>query len=262
MSQWKQWSLQFPWLRGNHRAARCAQCPDFYCKRPQKCQLVQHEGSRKHTASCSGSPSVETFSKMLDERSKGVSLRSSAAGRSKSVKMMWCCNEALKDIIKLRVRKGVTSSLTQDGQGSTLSVRMCTVSHHRDLSLTCHVTDKRFLFHCPNPNLAPRRWRPSRNLHCFGLPEAGASWFAQHCQGHQPGCAAILHCEAASPEGLGRLQAVFGPETHAVILCPSWHSANQKGFYILSLAVDIKVKLSCPIEADSPRHSVIDWHRV
>ena len=132
--QWKRWSKQFRWLRGSHKAAKCAVCADFCCRNPQKSQLLQHEKGRRHAASGSGTPSRETFLKMLDERQKHVSLRKASAGRSKTLKMMWCTNEAIKDIFKLRIRKGVTGSITQDGQGATLSVRMCSISRHRHLS--------------------------------------------------------------------------------------------------------------------------------
>ena len=112
---------------------RCV-CADFCCRNPQKSQLLQHEKGRRHAASGSGTPSWETFYlKMLDERQKHVSLRKASAGRSKTLKMMWCTNEAIKDIFKLRIRKGVTGSITQDGQGATLGVRMCSISRHRNL---------------------------------------------------------------------------------------------------------------------------------
>ena len=63
---------------------------DFCCRNPQKSQLLQHEKGRRHAASGSGTPSWETFLKMLDERQNHVSLRKAFAGRSKTLKMMWC----------------------------------------------------------------------------------------------------------------------------------------------------------------------------
>jgi hypothetical protein len=77
---------------------------------------------------------------------------------------MWCANEALKDIIKLRIRKGVTASLTQDGQGATLSVRMCTISHHRDLSLTWLVTVTSLTKGCCSPAPTPLKYETYRVL--------------------------------------------------------------------------------------------------
>ena len=43
--------------------------------------------------------------------------------------MMWCANEAIKDLIKKRVQRCITASISQDGQGATLGVRMCVISH-------------------------------------------------------------------------------------------------------------------------------------
>lgn len=132
--QWKRWKRQFPWLLGSRRLARCAECPNFKCKEPQKSQLVQHERGRGH-GPARGSPSAEVFSQLLSERLQQVSLRKSKAGSHQSLKMLWCCSEACKDIMKERVRRGLTSSICQDGQGTTLSVRLCTVSRHRPLAL-------------------------------------------------------------------------------------------------------------------------------
>ena len=132
--QWKRWTRQFPWLRGTRRSARCAQCPNFKCKDPQKSQLAQHEKGRGHGSSDKGSPSTEAFSNLIDERLKQVSLRKAKAGPHQSIKMMWCCNEALKNVVKQRIRNGLTSSITQDGQGTTLTVRLCTVSRQRPLT--------------------------------------------------------------------------------------------------------------------------------
>lgn len=132
--QWKRWSRQFPWLRGNHRSARCAWCLDFRCKSPQKSQLLQHERGKLHAAAGSTCPTAEQFISCIDERMKtNVSLRRSSAGSHKSIKLMWCLSEALKDITKQRIRSGLTSAITQDGQGSSLGIRLSTVSHERAL---------------------------------------------------------------------------------------------------------------------------------
>ena len=65
---------------------------------------------------------------------------------------------------------------------------------------------------------APRRRRPSSDLYCDGLLEARAEWFTQHRKGHQPGPEAILHCEAVSPERLGRLEPLGGRTPHEAVL--------------------------------------------
>lgn len=81
-----------------------------------------------HRAQGSCSPSLTEFQTMVQERSDGTSLRKSSAGFFKSLKMLWCANEAVKDLIKKRISKVVTASITQDGQGATVGIRMCVVS--------------------------------------------------------------------------------------------------------------------------------------
>ena len=73
-------------------------------------------------------PSTSDFEKVLSERMKVTSLRRSSLGPHKAVKILWCANEATKDLLKSRMKKGtVTASVSQDAQGATVGVRMCFV---------------------------------------------------------------------------------------------------------------------------------------
>ena len=130
---WKKWKREFRWLRGTPKSAKCSQCPRFSCAIGQRCQLVQHEKSKLHLSSGdSACPTVQQFSQLIDERAKGISLRSSEQGSFKSLKMLWCLDEAVKDLVKQRVRTGlVSASVSQDGQGASIGVRLCLVTSKR-----------------------------------------------------------------------------------------------------------------------------------
>ena len=138
--RWKKWKREFPWLWGKFPKAKCTSCIGWSCQAWQWWQLVQHEASKMHRAKGSFSPSAAEFKTMLQERSDGTSLRKSSSGSSKSLKMLWCVNEAVKDLIKKRTSKVITASITQDGQGATVGIRMCVVSHglRRLINKMCH----------------------------------------------------------------------------------------------------------------------------
>ncbi|CAL1163458.1 unnamed protein product [Cladocopium goreaui] len=127
---WKRWCRTFHWLRGTPKRSRCSLCPGFQSKVWKKSQLIQHERSKVHSTSAGRCccPDAEAFRQMFDERNNGTSLRKSKHGLSKSVKLMWVSNEAIKEIVKARVQRCLTASLSQDGQGSSLGVRMTVVS--------------------------------------------------------------------------------------------------------------------------------------
>ena len=127
---WKRWCRTFHWLRGTPKRTRCSLCPGFHSKVWKKSQLIQHERSKVHSTSAGRCccPDAEAFRQMFHERSNGTSLRQSKHGLSKSVKLMWVSNEAIKEIIKTRVQRCLTASLSQDAQGSSLGVRMTVVS--------------------------------------------------------------------------------------------------------------------------------------
>lgn len=127
--RWKRWQREFPWLVGKFPNAKCTCCVGWRCQAWQRWQLVQHETSKMHRAKGSCSPSVAEFQTMFQERVDGTSLRQSSAGSFRSLKMLWCTSEAIKDLIKKRIRKVITASISQDGQGSTVGIRMCVVSH-------------------------------------------------------------------------------------------------------------------------------------
>ena len=126
--RWKQWCRDFAWLRGKPQLAKCAFCRDFACESPKRSQLTQHEKSKLHLARGSSCPSTNDFEKMISERMSGTSLRKSSLGSFKTLKMLWCANEAVKDLIKKRIKHMITASISQDGQGATVGVRMCIVS--------------------------------------------------------------------------------------------------------------------------------------
>lgn len=101
---WKRWQKKFDWLRGIPERSKCALCPDFQTKIWKKSQLIQHEQGKKHSLAAGRSccPDEGSFGKVLSERINGISLRKSSAGRYKTIKMMWCMNEAVKNIVKKR----------------------------------------------------------------------------------------------------------------------------------------------------------------
>ena len=81
-----------------------------------------------HLSKGSSCPSISDFEKIISERMKGTSLRKSCLGPFKALKMLWCANEAVKDLIKKRMKHMITASISQDGQGATVGVRMCIIS--------------------------------------------------------------------------------------------------------------------------------------
>ena len=127
---WKRWCRTFHWLRGTPKRSRCSLCPGFESKVWKKSQLIQHERSKLHSSAAGRCccPDAEAFRQLFCERNSGTSLRKSKHGLSKSVKLMWVANEAIKDLVKTRVQRCLTASLSQDGQGSSLGVRMTLVS--------------------------------------------------------------------------------------------------------------------------------------
>lgn len=99
----------------------------------QKGQLLQHERSLQHSSSGKlSAPSVSDFDQLIDERRKGTSFRKSKLGPHKAIKMLWCLNESVKDVVKQRIRHGLlTASISQDGQGATVGARLCVVTKSR-----------------------------------------------------------------------------------------------------------------------------------
>ena len=150
---WKRWRRKFDWLRGSPRRARCALCPDFLCHAWKKSLLIQHERSKLHASSAGRSccPSSAAFENMVAERRKGTSLRKSREGPFKTVKMLWCANEAVKEVLKTKIQRCITASISQDGQGASLGVRMCVVSHGKGDLTWSHVI-------CPGYSCHPDQW--------------------------------------------------------------------------------------------------------
>ena len=126
--RWKHLCKDFAWLRGTPKLAKCAFCRSFACASPKRSQLSQHEKSKLHLSKGSSCPSINDFEKVISERMKGTSLRKSTLGHFKALKMLCCCNEAVKDLIKKRINHMITASISQDGQGATIGVRMCIIS--------------------------------------------------------------------------------------------------------------------------------------
>ena len=132
--QWLKWKKQFPWLQGRPSCAKCCHCRDFQSVVIyQRSQLLQHHNSKVHSsAGASTCPTEAEFGQLLDERFASTSLRKSKLGPHKSVKMLWCVHEGIKDITKARVNRGlITASISQDGQGAGLGVRACLVNSDR-----------------------------------------------------------------------------------------------------------------------------------
>ena len=144
--QWKKWQRQFDWLQGGPTCAKCRHCRDFESVIYQRSQLLQHEKSKVHrTAGACTCPSETEFGQMIDERFAGTSLRKSKLGPHKSLKMLWCTHEAIKDITKARVNRGlISASISQDGQGAGLGIRACLVTSERSL------TQFKVVFHLAN----------------------------------------------------------------------------------------------------------------
>ena len=128
---WKKWRRQFVWLSGSSKRAKCTSCRDWSCEVLQRWQLVQHENSKLHQSKGFNCPNVKEFEKMLAERADGTSLRKSSAGPFQTAKMLWCCNEAVKDHIKKMMKTAITASVSQDGQGAAVGIRMCVVGPGR-----------------------------------------------------------------------------------------------------------------------------------
>lgn len=144
--QWETWQRQFDWLQGGPTCAKCRHCRDFESVIYQRSQLLQHENSKVHrTAGACTCPSETEFGQMIDERFAGTSLRKSKLGPHKSLKMLWCMHEAIKDITKARVNRGLISAfISQDGQGAGLGIRACLVTSERSL------TQFKLVFHLAN----------------------------------------------------------------------------------------------------------------
>ena len=131
--RWKKWQRQFRWLSGTQKRARCTQCPAFDWAVYQKGQLTQHQNSKLHLSNGQfACPSVSDFAQLVKERMTGISLRKSKLGPYKSLNMLWCLNEGVKDLVKQRCNGGlITASVSQDGQGASVGARLCIVTRHR-----------------------------------------------------------------------------------------------------------------------------------
>lgn len=141
-SRWKKWKRLFRWLRGTPERARCSLCSTFECVVYQKGQLQQHERSLQHRSSGNlSAPPVSDFDQLIEERRKGTSFRKSKLGAHKAIKILWCLNEGVKELVKQRIRHGlITASISQDGQGAAVGARLCVVTKSRAFFfyLLCH----------------------------------------------------------------------------------------------------------------------------
>ena len=183
---------------------------------------MQHAQSKGHmTSGASSCPSASDFGMMIDERFRGTSLRKSKLGPHKSLKMMWCAHEAIKDLTKARANRGlISASVSQDGQGTGLGVRACFVTSGPSslMSLTscnsnalCAVTSCHHTFML----LCPRMQRPSSNIFCDGLSERRVWWLPEPCQGHPASNPKVLHFQAVSAKGMDRPIAKTGDQVVA-----------------------------------------------
>ena len=104
----------------------------------QKANLTKHSKSFKHLKNTNGvsksskseaaallklAPPTSEFYECLTHRLKGSSFRGSDGGPKREAKMTWCISEVLKDRERKKIDQACCIGLSQDVQGSTLSVR-------------------------------------------------------------------------------------------------------------------------------------------
>lgn len=104
----------------------------------QKANLTKHSKSFKHLKNTNGvsksskseaaallklAPPTSEFYECLTHRLKGSSFRGSDGGPKREATMTWCISEVLKDRERKKIDQACCIGLSQDVQGSTLSVR-------------------------------------------------------------------------------------------------------------------------------------------
>lgn len=150
---WKGWQKELgSWLqRDDSGMIFCKVCHMTWDKsKVQKDSLAKHGKSFKHLQAIGGlpgstksenatflrlAPSSQEFYDCLTRRLKGASFRGSESGFKREIKMTWCIGQVLLDRERKKLEQTKCIGLSQDVQGSTLSVRFASV-HGPDLELS------------------------------------------------------------------------------------------------------------------------------
>ena len=151
---WKGWQNELGrWLQRDDSGTKlfCKVCNITWdMKKVQKDSLAKHAQSFKHRQAIGGlpgstksenatflwlAPSSQEFYDCLTRRLKGDSFKSSESGFKREVKMTWCIGQVLIDRERKKLEQTKCIGLSQDVQGSTLSVRFSHV-HGPDLELS------------------------------------------------------------------------------------------------------------------------------
>ena len=151
---WKGWQKELgSWLQQDksRRTIFCKVCNITWdSSKVQKDSLAKHAKSFKHLQAIGGlpgstksenatflrlAPSSQEFYDCLTRRLKGDSFRGSESGFKREVKMTWCIGQVLLDRERKKLEQTKCIGLSQDVQGSTLSVRFASV-HGPDLELS------------------------------------------------------------------------------------------------------------------------------
>lgn len=128
------------WIRRSRGKIVCDVChSEWDAATVRKTHLKQHALSVKHRQNETGvigankhenatalnlAPSVHEFHQCVVRRLKGLSYRGSDPGLPREQKMAWCLSEALLDQERRKLSKAHSVGVSQDVQGSTLSVRV------------------------------------------------------------------------------------------------------------------------------------------
>ena len=129
------WLRNFKWVKLRPDGSLgCKFCNYVLSEKPTAFKLRQHsltDGDRLRTGQCQGvdnAPPVADFQSVLSEKLTGGSDNKAALGAVKARKIVWCLNEAILDGWRRAIAKSLSTAITQDGRGSTLSVRFACCS--------------------------------------------------------------------------------------------------------------------------------------
>ena len=120
------------WVKKSKGVIYCDVCNvEWPIAAVRKSSLSKHAKSIKHLqkvgdiagAALRLAPSVQEFQDALSRRLKGESFRASSAGPPKEQKLLWTLSEALLDLERKKLSMAYSIGVSQDVQGSTLSVR-------------------------------------------------------------------------------------------------------------------------------------------
>lgn len=144
MKPWvvKGWQTQYQWLRhdAGNGILKCKFCSiQWPVSSVKKIQLSTHAKAFKHLSLAKGvsgagdsenaaalklAPSIVEFRDTISQRLKGCSFRGANTGAKREQKMSWCVAEVLRERERKKLMKAHSVCVTQDAQGSRLSVRV------------------------------------------------------------------------------------------------------------------------------------------